>query len=140
PSVRVRSLSRSADHRGPLSSPTRRSSDLLSARHLPAARGAAPARGFDPLGQLLAIAALAGLTIAIIAAPSWPQAPAAVLAGAALALLGARLFVVAEARTPSPMLPLSFFRKRTFSVAMMFGRLFIFAFFGVMFVLTLHLH
>ena len=111
----------------------------LSARHLPAARGAAPARGFDPLGQLLAIAALAGLTIAIIAAPSWPQAPAAVLAGAALALLGASLFVVAEARTPSPMLPLSFFRKRTFSVAMMFGLLFNLAYYGVMFVLSLYL-
>ena len=112
---------------------------LLSVRYLPPDAPASQRRGFDPVGQLCAIAGLSGLITAIIAAPAWPELRALVLGAAALAALGAALFVRAEQRAADPMLPLQLLRLRSFSVALAFGLIFNLAYYGVMFVLSLYL-
>lgn len=121
----------------------------LTARHLSAVNTAGePApdeharsgrRGFDPLGQLLSIACLSGLTIAIIAAPAWPAARTTVVAAAVIALSGALGFLAVEARAASPMLPLSLFRRGPLAGAIAFGVLCNLTYYGVMFVLSLYL-
>jgi predicted MFS family arabinose efflux permease len=71
----------------------------------------------DWLGAVLTVFGLAGPVLALIRQPAvgWgsPEVWATGLGG--LALLG--LFVAHEARTPHPMLPLSLFARRNFSVA-----------------------
>jgi MFS transporter, DHA2 family, methylenomycin A resistance protein len=116
----------------------------LSARYVPGVstacgRPACERRGFDPLGQLLSIAGLTGLTIAIIAAPAWPAARTTVAAAAVLALGGALGFVAVEARTASPMLPLALLRRGALVAAIAFGVLCNLTYYGVMFVLSLYL-
>ena len=116
----------------------------LTARHLSAvgaAREAPPSerRGFDPLGQLLSIAALTGLTMAIIAAPAWPAARTTVMAAAVVALGGSLGFLAVEARAASPMLPLSLFKRGALAAAIAFGVLCNLTYYGVMFVLSLYL-
>jgi MFS transporter, DHA2 family, methylenomycin A resistance protein len=96
-------------------------------------------RGFDPLGQLLSVAGLSGLTIAIIAVPSWPAARTTVLTAAVVALGGALGFLAVEARAASPMLPLSLFRRSALTAAIAFGVLCNLTYYGVMFVLSLYL-
>jgi MFS transporter, DHA2 family, methylenomycin A resistance protein len=125
----------------------------LTARHMPAAHTAGEhpvrersacervcgRRGFDPLGQLLSIAGLTGLTVAIIAAPAWPASSSTVVAATVLALGGALGFVAVEARTASPMLPLALFRRGALAPAIAFGVLCNLTYYGVMFVLSLYL-
>lgn len=112
---------------------------LLTARYVPADQPYREHRGFDPLGQLSATAGLAGLIVAIIAAPGWPASRATVLAAAAFAVGGAAGFVATEARVASPMLPLAFFRRPAFGAAIAFGVLCNLTYYGVMFVLSLYL-
>jgi EmrB/QacA subfamily drug resistance transporter len=80
----------------------------------------------DVLGAVLCALGLAGPVYALIRQPSvgWssPEVLVALIAG--LALLGA--FLVHEARTPQPMLPLGLFRRRNFA----FGNLETFAMYG----------
>ncbi len=87
---------------------------LLAARHLPIARGQR-ARGFDPPGQALGIAALSLVTLGLIegGAAGWGS-PAALVPLAAF-IPAAVAFVFVEARACRPMLPLSLFRSHTFS-------------------------
>lgn len=86
-------------------------------RHVPesSAPGAA-ARPLDVRGAILAALALAGLTHALGEAAAGRTSAHAALAGA-LGLLGAVGFLVHEARTPDPLVPLGLFRQRTFSAA-----------------------
>jgi EmrB/QacA subfamily drug resistance transporter len=88
---------------------------VLALRHVPESEDADAVRGIDVPGAVLAAAGLAGLTFGLIA---WPDAGAAApqvwgpLVGG---VAGLALFVVAEMRSPHPMLPLSIFRSRLFS-------------------------
>ena len=89
---------------------------LLVGPRVPESRGQAAGAGrLDVAGALLATLGLAGVVFAFIGAPArgW-RAPAVLAAGVggALALL---LFVVVEARSRAPMLPLALFRSRHFS-------------------------
>ena len=85
-----------------------------TALFVPESRAARPRR-FDPVGQLLMMALLAGTVGALIEGPDngWSSAP--VLAAAALAAVALALFVVVERRVAQPLIDLRFFRSAPFS-------------------------
>ncbi len=94
-------------------------------------------RGVDVRGQLAAIATLVLLVGSTIEGGSHGFAATGVLAGYAAALACGALFVWFEARGRSPMLPLSLFRSRVFSVCSLGGLLINTAFYGLIFVISL---
>jgi DHA2 family methylenomycin A resistance protein-like MFS transporter len=96
---------------------------LRHARETPRAAG----RGLDLPGQVAAVLALALLAAAIIQDPVFY--PFAALALAA--------FLLTEARTRRPMLPLGLFRRRSFSLAAAIGLSVNIAIYGLLFVLSL---
>ncbi|MFI1864331.1 MFS transporter [Streptomyces jumonjinensis] len=79
----------------------------VALRHVPESRDPEAHGRFDVLGAVLGAAALTLVTYALIA-PAW-------WAGAAGVVVGA-LFIVVERRRPDPMLPLSIFKSRLFTV------------------------
>ncbi|KVN10115.1 MULTISPECIES: MFS transporter [unclassified Burkholderia] len=99
-------------------------------RRAAAASGHGGARGIDLPGQCLAVAALTLFTGAVI---DWR--PALV----AIALAAAAAFVFVESRSAHPMMPLALFRRRTFSVAVLFGVCMNLSYYGIIFVLSLYL-
>lgn len=105
-------------------------------RYLPAPHG--NRRPADAPGQLFGIAALASLTGALIEAGTLGWTSPAVLAGFAVAAVSTTAFIWTERRVPSPMLPLSFLRDRTFSAASAVGLLINLGFYGQLFVATLY--
>jgi len=112
---------------------------LLSLYALPEISRSTQPRALDPLGQLLAVLTMTGLTGAVIEGGHLGWSHPLVLAGFAIALLAGALFVIAEARNPAPMLPLAFFRLPNFSPAVIFGILVNLTYYGVIFVLSLYL-
>lgn len=116
---------------------------------VPARRGAAtpaipaaPARSASALdlrGQLVAIAMLTALTAAVIEWRPLGFAHPVVAGGFAGAALAAFAFVAIESRAATPMLPLSLFRRRTFSAAVLFGICVNLTYYGTVFVLALYL-
>ncbi|MCA8096088.1 MFS transporter [Burkholderia contaminans] len=107
-----------------------------------AATPAAPSRSVHALdlrGQFIAIAMLAALTGAVIEWRPLGFTHPVVAGGFALAALAALAFVAVEARTATPMLPLSLFRHRTFSAAVLFGICVNLTYYGTVFVLALYL-
>ena len=89
---------------------------VLVARFVPAGRGASERPHLDWRGALLVAFGLAGPTFALIEQPLLGWASPAVIAPgvAGIGLLIA--FLLYERRAPEPMLPLSLFRRRNFSV------------------------
>jgi len=106
---------------------------LRAARETPRAED----RGVDLPGQTAAVVTLAALAAATIAGgrSGWPEP--GVLAGYALAVVAFAAFLLTEARTRRPMLPLGLFRDRTFSAAAAIGLVLNIAFYGLIFVLSL---
>ncbi|PQV54499.1 MFS transporter [Paraburkholderia sp. BL21I4N1] len=102
------------------------------------ARTATP-RGIDPSGQCLAIVALTAFVAAVIEWRPLGLSHPLVAGGFVLALVAAGAFIAVEARTESPMLPLSLFGKRSFSVAVLFGICVNLTYYGMVFVLSLYL-
>jgi DHA2 family methylenomycin A resistance protein-like MFS transporter len=100
--------------------------------------GAEP-RGIDLGGQCLAIVALTAFVAAVIEWRPLGLAHPLVAGGFVAALLAASAFVAVEARVAAPMLPLSLFRKRTFSAAVLFGICVNLTYYGMVFVLSLYL-
>lgn len=96
-------------------------------------------RALDLRGQLIAIAMLTALTGAVIEWRPLGFAHPVVAGGFALAALAALAFVAVESRTATPMLPLSLFRHRTFSAAVLFGICVNLTYYGTVFVLALYL-
>ncbi len=101
---------------------------LLARRHLPAA-GERTGIGLDPVGQVLAVAALTLLTFGVIEKALVPLL-------VSLALLAA--FVACEHRTRAPMLPLGLFHNPTFSGASFVGLAINLGFYGQLFVVSLY--
>jgi EmrB/QacA subfamily drug resistance transporter len=93
----------------------------------------------DPAGALLSITALAALLYAIIEAPVDGWTSSATLGGFALFAVAAVAFVWWERRTDHPMLPMSFFSNRRFSVGAGTITLNFFCMFGLFFVFTQYL-
>ncbi|MFC4913693.1 DHA2 family efflux MFS transporter permease subunit [Actinomadura gamaensis] len=105
----------------------------LAPRFLTESRG--PAQRLDPIGTVLVTLGLLGVVLGLVRGNEhgWTSAQVLLPAVAGLALLVA--FVVHEARTPHPMLPLSLFRSRGFSVLNLISLAMSFGMFGVTFVL-----
>jgi len=98
----------------------------------------APQREVDLPGQIAAIASLGCLAGAIIEGGAIGWSNAFVIAGIAAAAVLAALFVLQERRAPQPMLPLSLFANRMFSVAAIVGLLVNVAFYGLIFIFSLY--
>jgi DHA2 family methylenomycin A resistance protein-like MFS transporter len=94
-------------------------------------------RGVDIIGQLAGVLTLGALAGATIEGGTRGFGSQAVLAGFALALIGAITFVAIEHRRARPMLPLALFRSPAFSVSTAIGLLVNVAFYGLIFVLSL---
>lgn len=94
---------------------------------------------FDLPGQLLAILALTGLTMAVIEAHPLGWMHPLVLSCVAAALLASPLFVWVESRSASPMLPLKFFKAPGFSIAVVYGMVVNMTYYGIVFLLSLYL-
>jgi DHA2 family methylenomycin A resistance protein-like MFS transporter len=92
----------------------------------------------DLPGQVAAIATLGALAGALIEGGALGWSHPLVLAGFATAAVMGALFVWREARAPQPMLPLSLFSHRMFSLTALVGLLVNIAFYGLIFVFSLY--
>jgi EmrB/QacA subfamily drug resistance transporter len=111
---------------------------LVSARHVPESRDQQAPRGFDVPGALLLAAGLGGLSWALISAGEHGfGGDQLVLLGAAVAALVG--FVLVQARSRHPMLPLVLFRSRQFTAANAATLAVYAALAGMMFLLVIYL-
>jgi EmrB/QacA subfamily drug resistance transporter len=90
----------------------------------------------DPLGAVLSLAGLGSLVFAIIQGGEHGWTTTSVLAAAAIAVVTLAALLWWERRTPHPMLPLTFFRDRRFSVGSGVVTLAFFVMFGFFFIVT----
>jgi len=97
-----------------------------------------PNREVDLPGQIAAVTSLGCLAGAIIEGGAIGWTYPLVLASFAAFVVLTVLFVVREQRAPQPMLPLSLFSHRMFSVTAMVGLLVNIAFYGLIFVFSLY--
>lgn len=98
----------------------------------------ARSREIDLPGQFAAIGALGALAGAIIEGGGLGWQHSLVLSAFAAAAVLATLFVWRESRTSQPMLPLSLFSHRLFTLTTVVGLLVNFAIYGLIFVLSLY--
>ena len=96
-------------------------------------------RSIDARGQLLAMSMLGALSIVFIEGPRWGWTHLATivcLAGAAGAFAA---FVVAELRSPQPLLPPAIFRSRAFTAAALAAAAMTFGMYAMLFLMPLYL-
>ncbi|HEY2022905.1 MFS transporter [Paraburkholderia sp.] len=111
----------------------------LALRVAPQAPAMATARRrFDVAGQIAIIATLALLNITVIELPAYGWSAPVILAGFAGMLMAACAFVAIETRRAQPMLPLALFRHPGFACAVFVSMVSAFAFYGLMFDLSLY--
>ncbi|GAA2892488.1 MFS transporter [Actinoplanes cyaneus] len=89
----------------------------VASRHVPESRDPGAARRFDVAGLLTGAAGLGGLTYGFTAWPAHGAGSPVVLIPLAAGVLGMAAFVVAELRSPHPMVPPEIFRHRAFTGA-----------------------
>jgi MFS transporter, DHA2 family, methylenomycin A resistance protein len=94
---------------------------------------------FDWAGQVAAVAAMGGLTYGAIEAGAVGITAPRVLAAFAVATVALAVFGRLQARGRHPMLPLSLFRSRTVSAAVVIGFAFMVGYYGLPFVMSLYL-
>jgi EmrB/QacA subfamily drug resistance transporter len=104
---------------------------LISIVHVPESRGPV-AKRLDLLGALLAIIGLGGLVFGLIESPRLGWTNLRVSGSLLIAIVSLISFPFVEARAPSPMVPLTLFRSRTFSGANLLT-LFLYAALGIFF-------
>jgi DHA2 family methylenomycin A resistance protein-like MFS transporter len=92
----------------------------------------------DWIGQVLAIAALLCLTGSVIGTPRFGWSSLPVRAGLIVAIVAVAAFIAQEHRCRHPMLPLAFFRERTFTGATVVGFLVNMTLYGALFLLGLY--
>ncbi|HVK30210.1 MAG TPA: MFS transporter [Nocardioides sp.] len=109
---------------------------LLAARAVPETRDPEAVPGFDTLGAVLGALGLGGVTYALI---QWTTTPPTAALALVLGLVAGIAFVIAERRSPHPMLLLSLFGSRQFSAANAMTLLTYAALGGVLFFLVLQL-
>jgi EmrB/QacA subfamily drug resistance transporter len=90
---------------------------VLTARHVPETRDPTATHHIDVPGAGLAVIFLAGLTAGFIEGPARGWGDPLVVASFVIAALAAPAFLLVEARSADPMLPLTLFRVRQFSGA-----------------------
>jgi DHA2 family methylenomycin A resistance protein-like MFS transporter len=92
-------------------------------------------RGLDLPGQVLAIASCCALTYGLI---EWGHvAPVLIAASFGIALIAGSAFVMVEARSSQPMMPLSLLRSWDTSATLLIGLLYQLSFYGLLFVFAL---
>jgi DHA2 family methylenomycin A resistance protein-like MFS transporter len=89
-------------------------------------------------GQALAIVTLLSLTASVIQARGFGWSSPVILAGLLISGLSLAVFIIVEHRHAHPMLPLGFFRHRTFTGATAVGFLLNLTLYGSLFVLGLY--
>lgn len=94
-------------------------------------------RSLDLPGQAAAIIALASLATALTDAAHLGWTHPRILVTLIIAILAATGFLLIEARSRAPMLPLAFFSSSAFSIASITGVLVNFAYYGLIFVFSL---
>jgi EmrB/QacA subfamily drug resistance transporter len=104
---------------------------LISIVHVPESRGPL-AKRLDLLGALLAIIGLGGLVFGLIESPRLGWTNLEVSGSLLIAIVSLISFPFVEGRAPSPMVPLTLFRSRTFSGANLLT-LFLYAALGIFF-------
>src|SRR4051812_21166067 len=109
---------------------------VLLRRTAPSPRRSVP---FDWFGQITVVVAMAALTFGAIEAGSVGVTDAMVVAALALAVLSGTAFLIAQARVPHPMAPLTLFASRTFRIALGTGFAFMVGYYGLPFVASLYL-
>jgi len=97
-----------------------------------------PHRELDLAGQAAAVGALGSLAAAVIEAGVLGVSDLRVLSAFAAFVVLAALFLLRERRVRQPMLPLSLFRHRLFSLTALIGLLVNVTFYGLIFVLSLY--
>lgn len=95
------------------------------------------ARGLDLPGQIAVAVALASLAAAAIESGRLGPGSAFVIGAATVFVIAAAAFILTEAHSPSPMLPLRLFRDSSFSAAMLTGLLINIAYYGMIFLFSL---
>jgi DHA2 family methylenomycin A resistance protein-like MFS transporter len=110
---------------------------VWSLRSVPAV--ARRGRRLDLAGMGTATVLIGGLVFALIEAPARGWSSPAVIAAAALAAAGLAGFVRVERSTPAPLLPPGVYADRGFVATAAQGALFNFAFYGLLFALSLML-
>ena len=111
----------------------------LTLRSIPSSRHVHATHHLDPLGQLLAIAALTGLTCSVIEFRPLGMGHPLVIGGGVLAVVAGIAFYFAETKSNEPMIPFGLFRLPNFSPAVIFGTIMNLTFYGMIFVLSLYL-
>lgn len=96
-----------------------------------------PDRGLDLVGQVLAIIAPGGLTFGFVESGQFGWTHPLVVTGFGVFAVAGALFLLTEARSADPMLPLSLFRAPAVGPACLVGLLTNFAYYGLMFILSL---
>lgn len=96
-----------------------------------------PQQSFDLRGQITAIAAIAALSFGLMEGETYGWKSPVIWAAFGLALLGAVLFLIVEAKGRTPLLPLRLFRNATVSAGMLAGVAINFGLSGILFVLPL---
>jgi len=112
---------------------------LAASRHIPESRDPTASRKVDWLGASLIAVGLAATTYALIEGPSPGSSTAVVAVCAAVGMLALVAFVLVEMRTDVPMLPLTIFRSRQFSVSNVVTLVVYAALGGVLFLLVVDL-
>lgn len=107
-------------------------------RHLPTADGERTRlrTHIDLAGAAVAALTIVGAMFALIQGPTWGWTDPFILAAAMLGVGGVPLFVAVERHQRDPMLPLSLFRSRRFSVGNLITGGVYFAFSGVLFLIV----
>jgi DHA2 family methylenomycin A resistance protein-like MFS transporter len=92
----------------------------------------------DPVGQVSAVVALAGLAFGVISGGASGFTSPAAVSGLAVAVAAAACFAVAESRVARPMVPLALLRSRAVATCLLTGFSINAAFYGIAFVLSLY--
>jgi EmrB/QacA subfamily drug resistance transporter len=96
-------------------------------------------RSFDLLGLALASTGLFGLVFGLIRAQTLGWSAPEVIASLAAGVVLVIAFVIQELRTPDPMLPMSFFKRRAFAVTNVVSLSMYFGMFGSIFFMSQYL-
>jgi MFS transporter, DHA2 family, methylenomycin A resistance protein len=96
-------------------------------------------RRLDPLGQVLAIVALASLAFVTIEGPHWGWTTPTVLAFAGVAIAASVLFLLAERGKPGALVPLDLFRNKPFNATLAIAGMMTFGMYAMMFLMPLYL-
>jgi MFS transporter, DHA2 family, methylenomycin A resistance protein len=94
---------------------------------------------FDWVGQVSAVAGMAGLTYGLIEGGAEGFGAPRVMAALILAVIAVLAFFVAQVRGAYPMVPLGLFRSRPVAVSVAGGFAFTVGFYGLVFLLSLYL-